>query len=290
MRVLIKLQLLGQTRFVVQADEYFDHMEPEIPVPRALPIESSIADAETLQLIIEAESELPDIKADFVSHYSGNPSDFGILQSSAVYQDEGLNNPDIEIWIQVLINEANNDNAAIVLSFQFLRDTCATRIESCYRGHLHRKHFLEVQKRWKEIHYEAMVKKLSRVFIGMIHRRRARKVRHEHELEFKGSAATVIQKIFRGFAQRLAWGRAMHKIDHEEHDFHLHRGGRERDRAQLKVGSDSGTSTSSDDDSDGVPYTNENWMPRHTPSMYRQSKIQHPPNSNSKDDELKRKK
>jgi hypothetical protein len=247
-------------------------MDPHITVQQSLLAENP-ADTETLHEIVAAEDQLSDIRADFISHYSGNPSDFGILPSGVTYCDEGHNNPDIEIWIQVLINEANNDSAAILLSFQFLRDTCATRIESCYRGHLHRKHFLEVRKRSKEIYYQAMVKKLSRVFIGMIHRRKARKVRHTHELEFRGSAATIIQKIFRGFAQRLAWGRAMHKIDHEEHDFHLHRGARERDHAQLNafMDSDSDTSTSCDDDSDRIPYTNENWMPRHTPSMYRQS-------------------
>jgi hypothetical protein len=262
-------------------------MEPQICFQPSLPAERSTTDAETLQVIVAAEDALLDIKADFVSHYSGNPRDFGILPSGIISRDEGLNNPDIEIWIQVLINEANNDSAAIMLSFHFLRDTCATRIESCFRGHLHRKIFLEVRKRSKEIHYQAMVKKLSRVFIGMIYRRKARKVRYAQELEFKGSAATVIQKIFRGFAQRLAWGRAMCKINREEHDFHLNRGGRARDRAQLIIDSDSDTSTCSDDSSDGVPYTNQNWMPRHTPSMYRQSHIPSPGPA-SKDDALKK--
>jgi hypothetical protein len=250
-------------------------MEPQVTVQQSLLPQKSDGDIETLQVITCAEDELSDIKADFISHYSGNPNEFGILPSGIVSRDEGNNNPDIEIWIQVLINEANNDIAATILSFEFLRDTCATRIESCYRGHLHRKLFLEVRKRSKEIYYQAMVKKLSRVFIGMVHRRKARKVRYTQDLEFKGCAATVIQKVFRGFAQRLAWSRAMHKIDHEEHDFHLHRGFREQDHVQLNafIDSDSGTSTSSDDGSDIVPYTNQNWMPRHTPSVYRKSNI-----------------
>ena len=254
----------------------------QLKIAESPPFDSSIEDAETLRLIIEAENELPDIKANFISHYSGNLDDFRILPPVNVSLEEGQNNPDIEIWIQMLINEANNDSAAIMQSFQFLRDTCATRIEACYKGHLHRNYFLECRKRSKEIHYQAMVKKLSRVFIGMIHRRRARKVRYLQELEFKGSAATVIQKIFRGFAQRLAWDRAMRKIDHEEHDFHLHRGDRERDRAQLRAATDSDTTTSSDDASDGVPYTDENWMPRHTPSIYRLSNVQKLTGANSK--------
>ncbi len=255
-------------------DESLHQMQSQITVSDTRPFDSFTEDAETLRLIIDAENELPDIKADFISHYSGNPNDLGILPPVNVSCDEGRNNPDIEIWIQMLINEANNDSAAIMQSFRFLRDTCATRIEACYKGHLHRNYFLECRKQSKEIHYQAMVKKLSRVFIGMIHRRRARKVRYLQELQFKGSAATVIQKIFRGFAQRLAWDRAMRKIDHEEHDFHLNRGDRERDRAQLRAATDSDTSTSSDDESDWVPYTDENWMPRHTPSMYRLSNAQ----------------
>lgn len=257
-------------------------MQSQFTVSEAVYTDSSPEDAETLRLIIDAENELPDIKADFISHYSGNPNDFGILPPGHLSHDEGHNNPDIEIWIQMLSDEANNDSAAVIQSFRFLRDSCATRIEACYKGHLHRVFFLECKKRSKEIHYEAMVKKLSRVFIGMIHRRKARKVRYLHELEFKGSAATVIQKIFRGFAQRLAWGRAMRKIDHEEHDFHLHRGDRERDHAQMQAATDSDTSTSSDDDDDQVPYTNENWMPRHTPSMYRKSNLHQVPGAASK--------
>ena len=257
-------------------------MQPQITISQASHADTFSEDAETLRLIIDAENELPNIKADFISNYSGNPHDFGILPPGNVSSDEGQNNPDIEVWIQMLITEANNDSGAVIQSFQYLRDTCATRIEACYKGHLHRKYFLECQKRWKEIHYQAMVKKLSRVFIGMVHRRRARKVRYLQELEFKGSAATVIQKIFRGFAQRLAWGRAMRKIAYEEHDFHLHRGHRERDHAQLKTVTDSDTSTSSDDDDDFVPYTDKNWMPRHTPSMYRQSNMPNGPDSKSK--------
>jgi hypothetical protein len=252
-------------------------MQPQFTVSEAVHTDGSPEDSETLRLIIDAENELPDIKADFMSNYSGNPKDFGILPSGHLSHDEGHNNPDIEIWIQMLSNEANNDSAAVIQSFRFLRDSCATRIEACYKGHLHRVFFLECKKRSKEIYYEAMVKKLSRVFIGMIHRRKARKVRYLQELEFKGSAATVIQKIFRGFAQRLAWRRAMRKIDHEEHDFHLHRGDRERDHAQLHAATDSDTSTSSDDDNDQVPYTNENWMPRHTPSLYRKSNLHQVP-------------
>lgn len=232
---------------------------------------NSFNDAEMLRAIIDAENELPDIKDDFVSNYSGNPDDFRIFSSGNASYDEGHNNPDIEIWIQKLINEANNDSAAVIQSFKFLRDICATRIEACYKGHLQRQYFLECKKRSKEIYYQAMVKKLTRVFIGMIHRRKARKVRYLQDLEFKGSAATIIQKIFRGFAQRLAWGRAMRKIDHEEHDFHLHRGNRERDHAHLKAATDSDTSTSSGDDDNWVPYTNPDWMPRHTPSLYRQT-------------------
>jgi hypothetical protein len=241
--------------------------------PQTLEPCSAEQDAGFLQAIIDAENELPDIQADFVSKYSGNPNDFGILKVSYIAHDEGHNNPDIEIWIQMLINEANNDNAAVVGSFKFLRDTCATRIESCFRGHLHRKYFLDCKKLSKEIYYQAMVKKLSRVFIGMIHRRKARKARFEQELNFKGSCAIVIQKIFRGYSQRLAWRRAMRKIDGEELSFHMHRGKRQQDQRQLLESTDSDTSTTTDDDGDGVSYTNENWMPPYTPSMYRQSNV-----------------
>jgi hypothetical protein len=253
-------------------------------VPRyqqALPIETSSEDAEMLQVIIDAENELPRIKDDFVSNYSGNPDEFGILLTSAVSLDECHNNPDMEIWIQILVNETNNEAGAAIQSFKYLRDICATRIEACYKGHVGRRFFLECKKRSKEIYYQAMVKKLSRVFIGMVHRRKARKARYLQELEFKGCAATMIQKMFRGFAQRLAWRRAMRKIGSEELDFHVHRGQRERDHVQLRALTDSDTTTSSDDD-DWVSYTNENWLPRHTPSMYRHSNVQQKASTASK--------
>jgi hypothetical protein len=257
-----------------------DELEPQYP--QDLPVETVSEDAEILREIRAAENELPGIKDEFILNYSGNPDDFGILLTSAITLDEGHDNPDIEIWIQVLVNETNNEAGAAIQSFKYLRDTCATRLEACYKGHLGRVFFLECKQRAREIYYQAMVKKLARVFIGMIHRRKARKARYLQELEFKGCAATVIQKIFRGFAQRLAWSRAMRKIDTEEHDFHLHRGERERDHAQLRALTDSDTSTSSDDDGDWVPYTNENWMPRHTPSMYRHSNVQQQPSTASK--------
>jgi hypothetical protein len=231
-----------------------------------------MANEQEIREILSLQSEIDSVASDMSGLMTNDSSLFSTKKCATYFDGEDSNNSEIEKHLQALRQELLAGSSASDKSLLYLMNVSSTAISAAYRGHLGRKAFGNRHAVWLQERREAATIKLQRWMCMVSGMRLARIRRREIEMEWKGAAATQIQRIVRGRYESQAVRNVQSSLRNADFQFHLTRGdafaalsqqppkAQPRNASRTSTCSDASTSTS-EDDADDAAVGSARWLP-----------------------------